>query len=72
MHHHNVAHSSRCGKNMSRLIAPHGASVAGPAFSRKEGSRSVPSGMVYAAMVMGDPPYDLHANKTLRCDGDAA
>ena len=55
---------------MSRLIAPH-ASVAGPAFSRKAGSRSVPSGMVYAAMVMGDPPYDLHADKTLRCDGDA-
>lgn len=30
MHHHNVAYSSRCGKNMSRLVIPNGASVTPP------------------------------------------
>ena len=71
MHHHNVAFSSRCGKNMSRLVVPHGASVAGPSFTRKRGSRSEPSGMVYAMMTMGQPPWDALADKALSCTGAA-
>jgi len=71
MHHHNVAYSSRCGKNMSRFVAPHGASVAGPEFTRKLGSRSEPSGLVYAAMTMGRPPWDTFADKAVVCQGDA-
>merc|ERR1712166_251934 len=50
MHHHNIAYSSRCGKNMSRFQI--GDSTAGHVFSRKAGSRSEPSGMVYAPMNM--------------------
>jgi hypothetical protein len=71
MHHHNVAYSSRCGKNMSRLVVPHGASVAGPEFTRKPGSRSQPSGMVYAPMTMGRPPWEGLTDRALTCDGDA-
>jgi photosystem II stability/assembly factor-like uncharacterized protein len=67
MHHHNVAYSSRCGKNMSRLVIPNGASVAPPVFTRKAGSRSEPSGEVYAMMTMGQPPWTAMANKSLMC-----
>lgn len=70
MHHHNVAYSSRCGKNMSRFVVPHGASVAPPHFIKKAGSRSEPAGPVYAAMTMGRPPWDTLANKELNCTGD--
>ena len=69
MHHHNVAYSSRCGKNMSRLVVPHGASVAGPEFIRKRGSRSEPSGLVYAPMSMGKPPWDAISDKVVVCNG---
>jgi len=72
MHHHNVAYSSRCGKNMSRLIMPHGASVTGPQFSIKKGSRAEPSGMVYAMMTMGRPPWVDHTDMTLTCEGDSS
>ena len=71
MHHHNVAYSSRCGKNMSRLVVPHGASVAGPSFTRKAGSRSEPAGPVYAMMTMGRPPWDTLTDKSLVCEGAA-
>lgn len=71
MHHHNVAYSSRCGKNMSRLVVPHGASVAGPEFARKAGSRSEPSGLVFAPMTMSAPPWDGMAGKALVCAADA-
>ena len=67
MHHHNVAYSSRCGKNMSRLVIPNGASVTPPVFTRKAGSRSEPSGAVYAMMTMGQPPWTEMANKSLTC-----
>ena len=71
MHHHNVAYSSRCGKNMSRFVVPHGASVTGPEFTRMKGSRSEPSGSVYAMMTMGRPPWDALTDKKLTCEGDA-
>ena len=69
MHHHNVAHSSRCGKNMSRFVVPHGASVAGPEFTRKRGSRSEPAGPVYAPMTMARPPWDSYTDKVIDCTG---
>lgn len=71
MHHHNVAYSSRCGKNMSRLVVPHGASVTPPYFARKPGSRSEPAGPVVALMTMGRPPWDTITDKALTCEGDA-
>ena len=71
MHHHNVAHSSRCGKNMTRFVAPHGASVGPPEFSRVHGSRTVPSGLVYAPMTMGHPPWETLADERLSCEGAA-
>ena len=67
MHHHNVAYSSRCGKNMSRLVIPNGASITPPVFMRKAGSRSEPSGEVYAMMTMGQPPWTAMENKSLTC-----
>eukprot|EP01047_Picozoa_sp_COSAG01_P011491 COSAG01_NODE_503_length_16167_cov_10.407230_26_plen_454_part_00 len=70
MHHHNVAFSSRCGKNMSRLVVPNGASVTPPEFTRKAGSRSVPSGEVYAMMTMGKPPWTAMPDKSLTCTGN--
>ena len=70
MHHHNVAYSSRCGKNMSRLVIPNGASVTPPVFSRKAGSRSEPSGQVYAMMTMGQPPWTAMENKSLTCSAN--
>ena len=72
MHHHNVAYSSRCGKNMSRLMIPNGASVTPPLFPRKEGSRSEPSGVIYAPMTMGKPPFTEMADKSLTCDGNTS
>jgi len=71
MHHHNVAYSSRCGRNMSRFITPHGGSVGGHVFSRKLGSRTEPSGLVYAPMTMGQPPWASAADKAFVCEGDA-
>ena len=56
---------------MSRFVAPHGASVAGPEFTRKRGSRSEPAGPVYAMMTMGRPPWDALADKALACEGEA-
>ena len=67
MHHHNVAYSSRCGKNMSRLVVPHGASVGPHDFTRKRGSRTEPAGDVYAPMTMGQPPWDTFVDKALSC-----
>ena len=72
MHHHNVAYSSRCGKNMSRLVVPNGASVTPPEFTRKAGSRSEPSGEVYAMMTMGQPPWTTITDKSLTCSGNAS
>ena len=71
MHHHNVAYSSRCGKNMSRFVAPNGASVAGPEFMRTPTSRSVPAGPVFALMTMATPPFDNFTDKTLSCSAVA-
>jgi len=68
MHHHNVAYSSRGGKNFSRFISPHGGSVGPPEFERMPGSRSEPSGAVYAAMTMGRPPWDTLNDKEIICD----
>jgi len=69
MHHHDVGYSSRCGKNMSRLIIPNGASAAGPTFERKQGSRSEPNGMIYALMSMGTPQFQTLTDKAVTCDG---
>jgi hypothetical protein len=68
VHHHNVAFSSRGGKNFSRLIIPHNSDVGPTEFGRKPGSRSEPSGNVYAAMTMGKPPWDSYPDKQIVCD----
>jgi len=68
IHHHNVAYSSRGGKNFSRFVTPHGGSVGGSEFARKPGSRSEPSGAVYAPMTMGRPPWDVLADTDITCD----
>lgn len=68
IHHHNVGYSSRGGKNFSRFITPHGGSVGVPEFERKPGSRSEPSGAVFAPMTMGQPPWDEFADKEIVCD----
>lgn len=70
MHHHNVAYSSRCGKNMSRFVVPNGASVGVPTFMMKEGSRSIPAGPLFALMTMGPPPWDVHTDKFVACAAD--
>ena len=70
MHHHNVAHSSRCGKNMSRLVVPHGASVGPPEFLRKRGERADPSGAVFALMTMGRPPWEALVDQSVTCAAD--
>ncbi len=72
MHHHNVAFSSRCGKNMSRLVVPYGASVGGPTHMMAEGSRSVPAGPVFALMTMGAPPYETKQDMLLDCTSNAS
>ena len=48
---------------------PHGASVAGPSFHIKNGTRSEPNGMVYAMMTMGRPPWDTLTDKSISCEG---
>ena len=60
-----------CARRGAGLVVPHGASVAGPEFSRKRGSRSEPSGMVYAPMVMGMPPWTALPDKAVECTGAA-
>ena len=67
MHHHDVAYSSQCGKNMSRWIAPRGGSVLAHVFEREAGSRSKPSGVVYAPIFMGAPPWTTLPDKTVSC-----
>jgi hypothetical protein len=69
MHHHNIGYSSRCGKDQTRFVMPNGASVAGPTFHIKNGTRSEPNGLVYTMMTMGLPPYDTLTDKALTCDG---
>ena len=68
IHHHNVAYSSRGGKNFSRFVTPNGGSVGGSEFARKAGSRSEPSGYVYAPMTMGKPAWDTFADKEIACN----
>ena len=45
--------------------------MAGPEFTRKRGSRSKPSGMVYAPMVMGTPPWEALPDRAITCTGAA-
>jgi len=68
IHHHNVAWSGRGGKGYNRLVVGHGASVGGPEFERLSGSRSIPSGNVYATMSMGMPPWDTYKDKEIVCN----
>ena len=56
---------------MTRFVAPHGASVGPPEFSRVHGSRTVPSGLIYAPMTMGHPPWETLADERLSCEGAA-
>merc|ERR1719272_1275664 len=67
MHHHDVAYSSQCGKNMSRWVAPRGGDVLPHVFEREAGSRTKPSGVVYAPAYMGAPPWNTLADKTVGC-----
>jgi len=70
MHHHNIMHSSYGGKNMSRFIVPHGATVFGPAIGRKAGSQHEPNGAVYAPVFMGALPWNKTEGKRVECTGE--
>jgi len=68
MHHHNILASSYGGKNLTRFVVPHGATVFGPTYSMKAGSRTEPDGAVYAPLFMGGMPWDQLDGKVLACD----
>lgn len=69
MHHHNILASSYGGKNLTRFVVPHGATVFGPAYSTKTGSRTEPNGAVYAPLFMGPMPWTTVPNKVVSCQG---
>ena len=72
MHRHNILYSSMGGKNLSRFVVPHGATVFGPAYAKRAGSRSEPSGAVYAPAFFGPMPFNITAGKVLTgCTGAA-
>jgi hypothetical protein len=51
VHHHNILGSSQGGKNLSRFVAPGGATVFGPAYQIIPGSPTAePDGAVYAPL----------------------
>jgi len=70
MHKHNVMYSSHGGKNLSRFIIPHGATVFGPTYAKVAGSRSEPNGAVYSPLFMGPLPWDQVADKQVACEGE--
>jgi hypothetical protein len=70
MHHHNVAFSSRCGKNMSRFVVPRANDVGPPTFMTQKNSRSIPAGPVFSLFTMGRPPWTTLVDKSMACDGD--
>ena len=55
IHHHNVMHSALGGKNFTRYIPPGAGNVGPPVYAKLAGSRSEPSGMVYAPYNVGKP-----------------
>ena len=65
----NCRYSSRCGKNMSRMIVPGNGAVTPPTFERQVGSRSIPSGRIYMPTTMARPPYTAMSDKALTCEG---
>lgn len=69
MHHHNILGSAQGGKNLTRFVVPGGATVFGPAYGKKEGSRSEPNGAVYAPLFMGAMPWNPVFDKTVSCTG---
>ena len=68
IHHHNVLTSHRGGKNMSRFVMPHGATVFGATYLRKAGSRTEPSGVLVAPMFAGLAPWDIVRDVTVACN----
>jgi hypothetical protein len=59
MHHHNIMYSSRGGKNLTRFVVPHGATVFGPnGYPRVPGSRTEPSGGLFVGVFFGPMPFD--------------
>merc|ERR1719272_38803 len=52
---------------VSSWIAPRGGDVLPHAFEREAGSRSKPSGVVYAPAFMGAPPWVTLADKEVSC-----
>lgn len=70
MHHHNILASTRGGKNLSRFVVPHGATVFGPTYSMLPGTQTAePNGAVYAPLFMGGMPWDTVADKIFACNG---
>ena len=70
IHKHNVLHSSQGGKNLTRFVMPHGAVVGGPAYLRQAGSRTEPSGTVFAPAFLRPLPWDVHNDAAVAWDGD--
>ena len=70
MHRHNIMYSSMGGKNLSRFVVPHGATVYGPTYATKLGSRYQPNGAVYAPLFMGAMPWNLVPDRRIAsCEG---
>ena len=67
MHRHNVMYSSQGGKNMSRFVIPHRATVFGPTYAKAAGSRHEPSGAVFAPVFMPPLPWEQTAGRRVRC-----
>ena len=62
MHHHNILHSALGGKNLTRIVVPHYATVFGPSYAKKAGSRVEP----WAAGSNAFPPPGMRPTD---CDG---
>jgi hypothetical protein len=67
MHRHNILASARGGKDLRRFVVPHGATVFGPAYARRRGSRTEPSGLVFAPIFMGTLPWDITFDRRVAC-----
>ena len=71
MHRHNIMHSSMGGKNMTRFVMPHGATVFGPSYATRAGSLVEPNGYVFAPLFMGAVPWNQTAGVAVTsCTGD--
>ena len=65
---HNIMYSSMGGKNMTRFVMPHHATVFGPTIATKADSPE-PTGAVYAALFMYAMQWNQTDDKLVTCQG---